>query len=60
MGGSSRSSVVATCEPLCAALGARVASLHPGQASALFAPAFALLWGTVPGTCLFDKSTDRL
>ena len=29
------------CEPLCAASGARVASLHPRQASALFVPAFA-------------------
>ena len=54
-GGSSVSASYAPCEPLCAALGARVASLHPGQASALFAPAFAPLWGTVLGTCLFDK-----
>ena len=47
----------APCEPLCAALGARVASLHPGQASALFAPLSPRLWGIVLGTCLFDKST---
>ena len=48
---------VRPCEPLCAAWGARVASLHPGQASALFAPLSPRLWGTVLGTCLFDKST---
>ena len=58
MGGSSRSSVVATCEPLCAALGARVASLRtPDKVSALFAPAFNRLWGNPLRTCLFDKST---
>ena len=39
----------APCEPLCAALGARVASLHPGQASALFAPAFAPPMGNCAG-----------
>lgn len=39
----------APCEPLCAALGARVASLHPGQASALFAPAFAPPIGNCAG-----------
>ena len=40
VGGSSRSSVVATCEPLCAALGARVASLHPGQGIGAVCPRF--------------------
>ena len=39
----------APCEPLCAALGARVASLYPGQASALFAPAFAPPMGNCAG-----------
>ncbi|MFQ9142155.1 MAG: hypothetical protein ACLR4W_08140 [Oscillospiraceae bacterium] len=39
----------APCEPLCAALGARVESLHPGQASALFAPAFAPPMGNCAG-----------
>ena len=57
MGGSPGSSVVAPCEPLCAALGARVASLHPGQASTRFAPAVNRLWGNQLRTCLFDKST---
>ena len=56
-GGSSCFASYAPCEPLCAALGARVASLHPGQASALFAPLSPRLWGIVLGTCLFDKST---
>ena len=39
----------APCEPLCAALGARVASLYPGQASALFVPAFAPPMGNCAG-----------
>ena len=39
----------APCEPLCAALGARVASLYPRQASALFAPAFAPPMGNCAG-----------
>lgn len=59
-GGSSCFASYAPCEPLCAALGARVASLHPGQASALFALLSPRLWGNALETCLFDKSTDRL
>ncbi len=48
-GGSSLFRQLCPREPLCAALGARLASLHPGQASALFAPAFAPPMGNCAG-----------